>query len=357
LESEQALFDQRHRDRVLRVMQTGEPLVLPQASAPASRGAGGAIRPGEVSASAVMVFPLTARRRTLGAISFLAASSHRTYRSEDTTLAEELARRAALVVDNARLYEQQRHIARTLQRSLLPPSIPEIPGMEVAARYQAAGEGNEVGGDFYDVFESTEGAWILTIGDVCGKGPEAAAVTGLARYSIRAVSLHEPRPSRILARLNEAILKELSDERFCTVCCIRLRPSRGGARLTVCSGGHPLPLILRADGTLETAGRPSMLLGVLPEVELSDDPVDLESGDAIVLITDGVVEEVRGSGLPGPQRLNQVLRQCRGSSAAAIADAIEHSITRFGAASRDDFAILVVRVSPDGDPGTSEAGA
>ena len=126
-----------------------------------------------------MIFPLIARNRTLGTISLLSLSPHRAYGAEEAALAEELARRAALVVDNARLFERQLHIARTLQRSLLPPSVPRIPGMELAARYRAAGEGNEVGGDFYDAFESSDGAWILTIGDVCGKGPEAAAVTGL----------------------------------------------------------------------------------------------------------------------------------------------------------------------------------
>src|SRR5439155_9879850 len=170
-----------------------------------------------------------------------------------------------------------------------------ILGMELAARYRARGEGNEVGGDFYDGYETADGAWILTIGDVGGKGAEAAPVTGLARHTIRAVSLHEPRPSRMLAMLNEAILRELSDERFCTVCCLRLRPGPEGARLTVCSGGHPLPLILRADGSVETAGKPSMLLGVLPEVELSDHAVDLSPGDTIVMFTDGVVEEMRES--------------------------------------------------------------
>src|SRR5207237_2894197 len=140
----------------------------------------------------------------------------------------------------------QRHVARTLQESLLPQGTLAIPGLEVAVRYQAAGEGTDVGGDFYDVFEAREGAWALVIGDVCGKGPEAAAVTGLARHTIRATTLHEARPSRVLAMLNETIIRELSDERFCTVCCVRLRPGPDGARLTICSGGHPLPLILRA---------------------------------------------------------------------------------------------------------------
>jgi serine phosphatase RsbU (regulator of sigma subunit) len=150
--------------------------------------------------------------------------------------------------------------------------------------------------------------------------------------------------------LNEAILRELSDDRFCTVCCVRIRPGPDGARLTVCSGGHPLPLILRADGTLETAGHPSMLLGVLPNVELSDHAVDLGPGDTIVLITDGVIEEARDSGRSGPQRLEEILRHCRGLPASAVAEAIERSVLRFGPESpRDDFAILVLRVAAAGE--------
>jgi len=354
--------DSTRPNPVLTVLRTGRPVVMAHVSSQMM---------GEVSlneehlallratrASALMIFPLIARQRTLGTISLVSTSPTRTYGAEEATLAEELARRAALVVDNARLYERQLHIARTLQRSLLPPSIPRIPGMELAARYRAAGEGNEVGGDFYDAFEASDGAWILTIGDVCGKGPEAAAVTGLARHTIRAVSIHEARPSRVLATLNEAIIRELSDERFCTVCCVRLRPGPHGARLTICSGGHPLPLILRADGSVETAGKPSMLLGVLPEVELTDHLVDLGPGDTIVMITDGVVEEIRGSDRSGPERLNDVLAECRGLSAAAVADAIEDSLLRFGPeAPRDDIAILVLRVATSGSaPGFPNAG-
>jgi PAS domain S-box-containing protein len=354
--------DSTRHNPVLTVLRTGRPIVIsdvtPRIVEEVALNEEQLAMLRATRASALMIFPLIARQRTLGTISLLSLSPHRAYGAEEAALAEELARRAALVVDNARLYERQLHIARTLQRSLLPPSIPRIPGMELAARYRAAGEGNEVGGDFYDAFESSDGAWILTIGDVCGKGPEAAAVTGLARHTIRAVSIHEARPSRVLAMLNETIIRELSDERFCTVCCVRLRPGPDGARLTVCSGGHPLPLILRADGRLETAGEPSMLLGVLPEVELSDHIVDLGPGDTIVMFTDGVVEEIRGSDRSGPDRLNDVLAQCRGLSAAAVAEAVQDSLLRFGPeAQRDDFAILVLRVKPSGsDPGLQNAG-
>jgi PAS domain S-box-containing protein len=308
-----------------------------------------------------MVVPLVARGKTMGTISLIRGEPGRPYRQDDLILAENLGQRAAVAIDNSRLYhaelaareeaeragELQRNIAQTLQRSLLPASLPDIPDVELAARYRAAGEGNEVGGDFYDAFEVVDGAWILTIGDVCGKGPEAAAVTGLARHTLRAVAFHEPRPSRILSMLNDAILREIGDERFCTVCCIRVRPSTGGFRITVSSGGHPLPLVLRADGSVESAGRPSLLLGVLPEVDPTDHALDLWPGDAIVLYTDGVVEEDRLAIEPGTQRLARIVQVCAGKDAAGIAAAIERSVVELGPeAPRDDFAVLVLRVEP-----------
>jgi PAS domain S-box-containing protein len=308
-----------------------------------------------------MVVPLVARGKTMGTISLIRGEPGRPYQEDDLILAENLGQRAAVAIDNSRLYhaelaareeaeragELQRNIAQTLQRSLLPASLPDIPQVQLAARYRAAGEGNEVGGDFYDAFEVVDGAWILTIGDVCGKGPEAAAVTGLARHTLRAVAFHEPRPSRILSMLNDAILREIGDERFCTVCCIRVRPSADGFRITVSSGGHPLPLVLRADGSVESAGRPSLLLGVLPEVDPTDHALDLWPGDAIVLYTDGVVEEDRQAIEPGTLRLARIVQGCAGKDAAAIAAAIEHSVVELGPeAPRDDFAVLVLRVEP-----------
>ena len=255
--------------------------------------------------------------------------------------------RAALAVDNARLYQQQLHAARALQRSLLPPTAPEIPGVEVASRYRAVGEGAEVGGDFYDVFETSDGAWAVVIGDVCGKGPEAAAVTGLARHTIRATAMHEDRPSVVLDQLNRAMLMQVADGRFCTVCYARLRLSEAGARLTICSAGHPLPLVLRADGSVETAGKPGRLLGVFPETKLSDHAVDLHPGDSMILYTDGVTEQAREGVQFGVERLEAVLESSAGGDADGIADAIERSVVTFGQVEvRDDVALLVLRIPP-----------
>jgi PAS domain S-box-containing protein len=299
-----------------------------------------------------MVVPLRARGRTFGVITFVSAESNRRYGPEDLALAEELAARAAQAIDNARLYQERAHVARALQQSLLPQRLPEIEWLEVAARYRAAGEG-EVGGDFYDLFEASPGTWYAVIGDVQGKGPEAAAVTGLARYTIRAVAATEHNPSQILRALNAAILKEGTD-RFATVALARLQTTSGMAQLFISCGGHPLPFVLRASGAVEAADCKGNLLGVFPEPELKDYLTELAPGDALVFYTDGVTEEPAGDVVFGEEHLVPLLRECVGLDADAAAGRIEDAVLDFRAQPpRDDMAILVLRFQPDrlADPG------
>jgi serine phosphatase RsbU (regulator of sigma subunit) len=291
-----------------------------------------------------MIVPLIARGRTLGAMTFAASRATRSYGDGELALAHDLAGRAALAIDNARLFRDQRHIATTLQRSLLPPSLPPIPGLEVAARYRAAGEGMEVGGDFFDVFVAGDEEWAVVIGDVCGKGPEAAAVTGLARNTIRAAATNEHRPSRLLRFLNEAIIDQIREDRFCTICYARLRPNPAGMRVTLSSGGHPLPIVARADGAIETAGVAGTLLGVFSEPELTDRMVDLGHGDRMVLFTDGLIEG-RGGQAFGDQHLANLLRDCRDLDAEQVAERIEEAVLhRSPTGLRDDLAYIVLRV-------------
>jgi GAF domain-containing protein len=303
----------------------------------------------ELGLTSVMVVPLPARGKVVGAITFALGGRERRFGDEDVELVEDLARRAGVAVDNARLYQERDRVAHTLQQSLLPQRIPSVPGMEFEQRYHALGSGNEVGGDFYDVFDSGNGSWGMTIGDVCGKGPEAAAVMGVVRYTLRAAAMHEDRPSSLLYNLNEALRQHLLDERFCTVAYVRIRPGNGAARLTVCLAGHPPLAIVRADGRVERAGRPGTILGVLPDVSLSDVTVDLGAGDAVVLFTDGLTDERRGKEIGGEAGLVRALEGLRAASAADIANALDRLITdpRWGPA-RDDAAILVARVLPDG---------
>jgi serine phosphatase RsbU (regulator of sigma subunit) len=292
-----------------------------------------------------MLLPLRARGRTLGTISFVFAESGRSYGQSDLALAEDLASRAALALDNARLYRERDDLARTLQEGLLPGPFPEVPGVELAARYQAAGEGIDVGGDFYDAFDTEDGAWALVVGDVCGKGPKAAALMGTARHTIRAAALREHRPSAVLTMLNAALYQQSREQWFCTVCYVRLRPQADGARLTVCAGGHPLPAILRADGTVEFAGTPGTLLGVFTHIELTDATVDLRAGDALVLFTDGLTDADRTGREFGQTWLTGVLGRSVGRSAEEIAARLERQVLGDRTLGLpDDLAILVAKV-------------
>ena len=295
----------------------------------------------------IIIVPLTARGHRFGAMSFVLAQTERRYDEADLALAEDLAARASLAIDNARIYRERDHIASVLQKSLLPPSLPQVPGFTMDARYLPSGAGNEVGGDFYDVFETGEGTWGLTIGDVCGKGPDAAALMGLVRSSIRAAAMSVSRPSDILRITNEATLAQTTEGRFCTVAYARLVLSDAGARLTVCSGGHPLPIILRANGEVEAAGSYGSLIGAFPDVELTDDVVELFPGDSIVLYTDGVTDEQRDQEEFGEERLMNLIASMKGEPPAAITRAIHEAVTTFlSGKPRDDLAVVVARMHP-----------
>jgi serine phosphatase RsbU (regulator of sigma subunit) len=336
---------------VTRAIQTGVPAFSPEISDDFIRRV---TQEGEhrdlvhsIGFRSYLCVPLVTGGKTLGAISFISTTPGRRYTQAEVPLAEDLGRRAALGLENARLFRERSHIARTLQRSLLPNRLPHVPGVQLAGRYRAAGEGAEVGGDFYDVFDAGDRGWGLVIGDVCGKGPDAAAVTGLARYTIRAAAMQESRPSKILSLLNEAVMQQVAEQGFCTVCYVRLRRAQAGNRITVCCAGHPLPLLLRADGTVDFVGTPGTLLGIFPDPELSDVALDMAPGDALVLYTDGVIEERGATDLFGTERLVDVVRSCVGLDAEGIAAAIEHAVNEFLPGDpRDDIAILVLRMRP-----------
>jgi PAS domain S-box-containing protein len=300
----------------------------------------------ELRVRSAMIVPMIARGRTVGALSFATGPSGRRFDERDLQLVEELARRCATAIDNARLYRERAYIARTLQQSLLPIELPDIPGVEAAARFRPTGEGNEVGGDFYDVFATGRRGWTVVIGDVCGKGPDAAAVTALARYTLRAAAMSQKVPSRSLRVLNEALLRQRDDRRFCTVAYAYLEVLDGGARVGLASGGHPLPLLLRADGRVEPIGAPGTLLGVVPDPQLEDRAVSLTPGDAIVFYTDGVIEGPVGEHRLDEAGLATLVASRAGRGADAIAAAVEEAALRSqDGRPRDDIAVLVLRVA------------
>ena len=233
--------------------------------------------------TSAMMVPMRVRDRVFGVISFVSAESGRRFTDADLRLAEDLALRAATAVENARLYRARTTIAQTLQASLLPPVLPEVPGVEAGALYRPAGEEHEVGGDFYDLFATTEDHWFAVIGDVCGKGAEAAAVTALARYTIRAAAAQDSSPAAILRWVNEAMLREGSS-RFCTIAVAHLDRSAATTRLTVAVGGHPAPIVLRADGSVETAGAGGTLIGLVEDPRLAETTTELAPGDAVAAL-------------------------------------------------------------------------
>jgi sigma-B regulation protein RsbU (phosphoserine phosphatase) len=215
----------------------------------------------------------------------------------------------------------------------------------VTARYQAAGVGNEVGGDFYHVFQVDEYAWWFAIGDVSGKGPEAAAIAGLARHTLRALALQERSPQRLLTTLHETLMVAESHGEFCTVCCALLQPSTNGALLSIACGGHPPPIIRRADGTIELTAASGPLLGMPVELAFVEQSLDLAPGDLFVLYTDGVTEAHHPNRpLFGQERLVEVIEQAPGE-VDAVADAILAAVTTYGPVEpRDDVAVVVGRI-------------
>jgi serine phosphatase RsbU (regulator of sigma subunit) len=297
-----------------------------------------------------MVVPMKARGTAVGLIGLHMSGTGRQFGPGDIETVMDLADRAAVAIDNARTYELRNQVAETLQRSLLPGHLPDMEGAELTARYDPAQTGVDVGGDFYDAFD-VEGDWVLVLGDVRGKGAQAAALTAMVRYSLRALASGEGHPSAILARLNQAILRQQQDdEQFCTVVLARLTPTGEGFRVSACSGGHPLPLVVRADGSLTKLGSPGGLLGLLPEIPLVEAATELGPGDALVLYTDGVTEAHRGHQLFGDEGLSAVLTGCAGSGAEAVADAVQRAVQEFThGPRRDDVAVLVLSVTPSRD--------
>ncbi|GAA3443464.1 hypothetical protein GCM10018955_29020 [Planomonospora venezuelensis] len=301
---------------------------------------GGSMQLGD---SHVLVVPLLARGRALGAMCL-----GRSDRFTDDVIqyAGDIGRRAALAMDNALLYAQQAEANRALQRSLLPPDEPrEIPGLDSAVVYEPAGETNEVGGDFYDLFAAGDGSWRFAVGDVCGTGPVAAAVTGLARHTLRLLAREGYGVAAVLGRLNQAILEEGDRARFLTLLHGEITPVSTGLELRLVSAGHPEALRLKPNGAVEPVVTSQSLLGVFPEATFEADLVHLDHGDVLLAVTDGVTERRQGSRLLDDDGgLAKLLAECAGLSAGAVAARIRRAVQEFAPEpSADDMAIVVLR--------------
>jgi anti-sigma regulatory factor (Ser/Thr protein kinase) len=289
--------------------------------------------------------PLRARGQVLGVLALFQGPSGRRFGEESRAWMEDLATRAATALDNARLYRDRAHVARTLQRSLLPPANPAIPGLEIATRYHPVSEGSKVGGDFYDVFPLDRDRWGVVMGDVSGKGVAAASLTALSRYTVRAAALHLDKPSSVLHTLNRAILDGDFEERFCTIVYCSVEERDGGARLMISRGGHPPPLLIGRDGAVSQVDGEGTAMGLFPEPDLVDTQLDLGPGETLVLYTDGLLDARSPSGIWGEDLLESVLAGGGELETDELAEALARSVMELSeGAPRDDVAILVLRM-------------
>ena len=284
---------------------------------------------------------LTARGATVGAL-ILVKGHGRGFDDADVAYVERVAQRAALALDSARLYEESARIASVLQRSLRPPQLPELTGMPLAALYRPAAEHLDIGGDFYDV-QSLDDDCLLTLGDVSGKGVEAAAVTGRTRQSIRTAAHFDRRPAALLGALN-TVLYESGTDKFVTMVCARLTPrGDGGIDAEVASAGHPQPLVLRADGRVDRVAVAGTAIGMIAAVEYDSCAVHLADGDTMLMFTDGIDEAFGPDGIYGVDRLLALLPAYAGAAPDIICDAVERNVVEYlDGRPHDDMAVLAV---------------
>ncbi len=322
-----------------KLLRTGEPQLYPRIT---DEMLVGAAVDGEhlsllrsVGFRSVLLVPLAIQGRVIGALTLVTAESARGFDQADLDFAIQIADRAAVAVEHARLYTERSYAARILEESLLPQPLPEVPGWSVAARYQPAAE---VGGDFYELWQAGED-WMLMLGDVTGKGVEAAALTALARHTAWEASQTDTSPAHVLRRV-DAALKHRGSLALCTAVCLRLT----GARVTIAAGGHPLPLSL-CDGTAKEMGEHGSLLGGLRNADWPESDRTLEPGETLIAFTDGVTDTLGGDGARyGEQRLKDQLAQAENRSAGSLCDAISDSLRSFQHGEQaDDIAIVVLR--------------
>ena len=325
----------------------------------------------EIDTRSVLIVPLETGDRVIGTLELATTGdSGRRLTRGDLSLAEDLGARAAIAVEHARLHEALSHIAATLQRALAPPPAPRVPGLSIAVRFRAAGlqelqsegalspagVGPRVGGDFYDFFHGA-GGWMIVVGDVTGKGPEAAAVTSVARYTLRTAAMYENEPNLVLARLNDALVSNPDHRQLCTAVCVFVEPHEAGTRLIVACAGHPPPLRVAADGSVTPVGRVGTLLGAFEEGRWRTDTVDLALGESLVLYTDGVTDTRGASERFGQERLAGALAQLGPVDAEALAAGVDAALLEFEeGAQRDDVALLVLRAAPLAGARTRERG-
>jgi PAS domain S-box-containing protein len=290
------------------------------------------------------VVALRARGRTLGALSFLHAQADLRYDDRDLEFLAELGDRAAMALDNARLYRERDQIAQNLQRGLRPPGPEAVPGLEISVVFEAAGEGIEIGGDFYDVLPTADGCWVL-IGDVAGKGSAAAGVSVAARHSVRGLTRVIAEPADVLTGVNELLLTGRTLNDFATAQLLRLRRDGDRWHLTLASAGHP-PAVLAGAGAVTPLGG-GTLLGALEQIDVARHEATLAPGDTLVLCTDGWLEAGPVPSHCGPEALAATVGELAGLELPELTARLRaDAVSRAGGTLRDDMVLLALR--PEG---------
>ncbi|GFG68000.1 hypothetical protein MKUB_54900 [Mycobacterium kubicae] len=286
---------------------------------------------------------LTARGTTLGAL-ILVRSEGRRFDDDTVAVIQRVAARAALALDSARLYEDRARIAEVLQHSLRPPSLPHIDGVDMASLYRPAAEHLDIGGDFYDV-HGTDGDWTLCLGDVCGKGVEAASLTGRMRQSIRTAAYFDRRPESVLGALN-TVMRDPGIVQLVTVVCARMRLAGGGLELDLASAGHSGPILVRADGRVEQVEVRGAAVGVLAQAEYQPVTIRLDPGDTMLMFTDGIDEAMGPDGQYGVERLLNLLPAYASAGPHVTCQVVEQDvIEHLDGRPHDDMALLAVTCS------------
>jgi hypothetical protein len=315
----------------------------------ALQSAGGEVT-GEIPSRTVTVVPMVARGQMLGVISFVHRGKPR---RGQLGLVEDLTGRAALAYDNARLYAERAHVARTLRSSLMPAALPTIDGLQLESYFRPMGSGNEVGGDFYDVFEDKESCWMV-VGDVCGKGAEAAVLTSFLRHTTAAYAREGSGPGQVLSRVNSAMLEHDFDGRFATAILVRLTFGSGGVGLTVATAGHPAALLSRSDGGSKEFGEQGTLLGIFPDARIAESSTIMRAGDSLALYTDGLAEAYAPARLLSSGEMLSALNESPpGTAQEAIGTLL--SLIDMGRGARDDIAILAMRIERPAASGAKAA--
>ncbi len=311
-------------ERLYETLQTGSPVALP--------------RPVEGVA-----VPLSARGNVLGTLS-VGRPPDRLHNPDDVAVIEDIARRASLAIDNARIHAERAEVSQAFQRALLPSALPSAAGVQFAAEYEPASTGTDVGGDFYDVVELEPDRWLVAIGDVCGKGAQAAALTGLVRDVVRVLVRDGRSLEQVAHLLNRTLIEQRADGRYCTLATALVHRRGSDLEAELCLAGHDRPVLLHPDGTIDVIGACGTAVGLLDEVEVTATKLTLAPGDALVFFTDGVTERRRGTDLFGHSRLYRELSTLAGHPATVVSGRLRSAVLGFSAdPPRDDIALLVVR--------------